>query len=355
MSEAPAVTDQQAARTAQAADWFVRLSADDVAESDLAEWLRWCADAANAHEFDRVRDTWAALDRLGPHAARLLDDLDGGRGAPGASLTPTADRPRARTPRHLRWVAAAAAVAGLVVAGTWYGREAGWLPSSQRVVAASLANRSTMLPDGSTLTLAPRTQIAVDFTGPTRSLALSHGEAYFKVHSDKAKSFVVHTDAVTVTAVGTAFDVRSEPGRAVVTVYEGIVSVAGVGHDAAPGGNWRVSAGYQVIYDTKLRDVRLSAVDPLHAFDWRSGRLQYFDEPLGSVVADVARYSVRPIEVADNDVADLRFTGTVFTNSVDEWLTAIQSTFPVRAVVTKDNRVLLIGRATDHGPAQAAE
>ena len=77
---------------------------------------------------------------------------------------------------------------------------------------------------------------------------------------------------------------------------------------------------------------------------WRDGRLEYYGEPLSSVVADVSRYSNQPIELGDLQLAQLTFTGTVFTESVDDWLNAIQATFPIRAVTTDDHRVLLLRR-----------
>ena len=77
---------------------------------------------------------------------------------------------------------------------------------------------------------------------------------------------------------------------------------------------------------------------------WRDGRLEYYGEPLSSVVADVSRYSSQPIELVDPQLAQLTFTGTVFTESVDDWLNAIQATFPIRVVTTDDHRVLLMRR-----------
>jgi len=338
------MTDRQAACANQAADWFVRLSCDDVSEADLAEWFAWCSHPNNLREFRRIRDVWTGFDQLHAEAAQLLDD---GEDSAFHSATRQGWR-RLRRP-------AAAALACAAVLGIGIALGTRWVAPTHGIVTTASTNRSTMLPDGSTLTLAPRTQIGVDFSGPTRSLTLSPGEAYFKVRPDKTKPFVVRTNEVTVTAVGTAFDVRSETGHAVVTVQEGIVNVVGIGSGTQLRGAWRVSAGYQVVYDTASREVRLSAIDAAHAFDWRDGRLQYFDERLDAIVADVNRYSERPIKVADPAIGRLRFTGTIFTESIDDWLSAIQATFAICAVVTSDNRVLLIGNDTDLRSAFAVQ
>lgn len=344
------MTEDQANRVNQAADWFVRISAEDLSEVDLAEWLRWCSDPLNAAEFSRIQVTWAGVDQLRPDAMRLLEALTGAAqpSAGVATVTPRREARHGRFPRIAK-IMAAAACSGVVVAGLWYARGTDWLWPSHRTVATAVTNQSTELPDGSTLTLAPRTHVAVDFSGATRSLALSHGEAYFKVRPNHAKPFVVHTGDLTVTAVGTAFDVRSVPDRTVVTVQEGIVSVSSIAHDKPANGDWRVGAGYQVVYDSRIHEVRLSAVDPKHALGWREGRLEYIDEPLDAVVTDVNRYSLRPIKVRDAEIGQLMFTGTVFIDSIDEWLTGIQSTFPLRALITTDNQILLVSSKTDLG------
>lgn len=352
MSTESTSTDDEAVRVNQATDWFVRLFCEDVSESDLAEWLRWCSDPSNVREFRRVCDIWTGVDHLRVTASRLL-------GASACPVTPqgvvepprVVVRERPSTRHRLHRVAVAAAVAGAGIFGLWVGHDVGWSPSTYRLTPSTAPSRSTILPDGSTLTLAPRTQVDVDFSGPTRRLSLSPGEAYFKVHPDKRKPFVVRTGDVTVTAVGTAFDVRSEPGRAVVTVQEGVVTVVGMRSATQMSGTWRVTAGYQVLYDTNSREVRLSAVDPTRALDWRDGRLRYFDEPLDAVVNDVNRFSERPIKVADPAVGRFRFTGTIFLDSIDDWISAIQSTFPIHAVVTRDNRVLLMDDASSPGTA----
>ena len=65
---------------------------------------------------------------------------------------------------------------------------------------------------------------------------------------------------------------------------------------------------------------------------WRDGLLQYQDEPLPSVIADVTRYSKYDIVIADPAVAELRVTGTVFANDVESWLQSLEAALPVRAI-----------------------
>jgi transmembrane sensor len=349
MSEISSVPEERARRINQAVDWFVRVSADDASETELSEWLSWSADARNAAEFSRIRGVWAGVDQLIPQATELLNALEK-QAASSNDALPGKRAPRFQFAKAVIMVAAAA-LGCVAVTPFWSGHEAEISEHAPNTPAA--LNTSTELPDGSVLTLAPRTDIAIDFSGSARRLTLSQGEAYFKVHPDKSKPFIVRTGELTVTAVGTAFDVRSESGRTIVTVQEGTVDIAAIRREKSLKGGWRVSAGYQVSYDAARSDARLSSVDAVHALSWREGRLQYFNAPLEDVVKDVSRYSAQPIVVEDPRVGKLSFTGTVFVNSIGDWLGAIQSTFPVRAVVTKGNSVLLV-RADGEGAADAS-
>jgi transmembrane sensor len=350
VSSQPLLDSERINRANQAADWFVRVSDDEVSEQDLTEWLHWCADPENLLEFQRIRNTWAGFDKLRPEAERQLLAMEVKEDRRLIPVRPFVHR------AYRGWLsvaAAAAVVSGIAVSVLWYAHDAGVFSPAQRTVASIGTPQSTVLSDGSTLVLAPKTNVAVDFSGASRRLELSQGEAYFKVRPNKQKPFVVRAGAVVVTAVGTAFDVRSEPGRVIVAVQEGTVSVAGLNQRSDGSDNWRVSAGNQVSYDTSSHTVRVSAIDAARALSWQTGRLEYFDEPLSAVVADVNRYSARQIEVGDPNLGELAFTGTIFTNSIDDWLEAMQSTFPVRAVVTKDNRVIFLSSSSaTAAPAQ---
>jgi transmembrane sensor len=212
-------------------------------------------------------------------------------------------------------------------------------------VAATQTNRAATLPDGSRIILSAQTSINVDFNGSKRNLELSSGEAYFKVKHDRQHPFIVHAGDISVTAVGTAFDVRRGPDGVTVTVEEGTVEIAGnVFAKKGLPTTWRAEAGYQLTYSSQGRTAMITSVDTSSALKWRGGELAYVWEPLGAVIEDLNRYSEHKVIIKDPAIAELRFTGTVFTASLADWVKAVEQVYPVRADNSANGDIVLVER-----------
>jgi transmembrane sensor len=322
-------TPEKIRQLGEASQWLARLRLEPDSEDAVTSWLRWCEeDPANAEAFERVQRLWRQMDQVSGEFDRLPADkpkvvhVSGGAASHGAGWR--------RGRRITRWRAAAAVLlcAG-GAGGLWYGTHDRAADVPLEIAAPE--DRLASLPDGSSIHLAAKTSIEVDFGGTERRLQMSSGEAYFKVRPDKHRPFVVHAGPLNVTAVGTAFDVKADDGRVSVTVQEGIVSVAPVvaagawASDAA----WRVGPGYQFFYSERDGSAGLSSVDTSVALAWREGRLEYVNAPLAQVITDVNRYARHPVEISDPSVAGLTFTGTVFTDSIDGWLQGLPGALPV--------------------------
>src|SRR5690606_6140981 len=81
------------------------------------------------------------------------------------------------------------------------------------------------LPDGSTVTLNTDTRVRTVADSEKRLVYLDRGQAFFQVAKDPRRPFVVTAGGRTVTAVGTAFDVRVDEGTFRVVLVEGRVRV----------------------------------------------------------------------------------------------------------------------------------
>jgi ferric-dicitrate binding protein FerR (iron transport regulator) len=129
------------------------------------------------------------------------------------------------TPIYLKyWIQLAASVI-LVCTVAWF--MFFFRPVSLVSIHAKTSIITDTLPDGSIITLNKASELIYPnrFTNNTRKVDLK-GEAFFKVSPDKTKPFIIKINDVTVTVVGTSFNVRTINEKTEVIVETGIVKVS---------------------------------------------------------------------------------------------------------------------------------
>jgi transmembrane sensor len=222
------------------------------------------------------------------------------------------------------------------------------------VETASGENRDVQLGDGSVVSAGAQSVLWATLSDEAREVTLERGEAFFRVAKDPTRPFIVKVGTTTVAALGTAFNVRRAGERVVVGVAEGIVKVDA--RVAAAQSNVqahqqgtvvrtaRLTVGQQLSIDATDGSASIQLVDAIGVAAWREGLLQYRNEPLRSVIADLTRYSARAIVIANPQIADLRITGTVFASDVDSWLQSLETALPVRVVWAPDGSARLESR-----------
>lgn len=228
---------------------------------------------------------WARLqERLAePDRRPATDDADG---TPVIPLRPPAPPvPAARRVGPWAW----AAGLGLAVLGSG----AAWRSMPMTIEApAGGAPVTRTLADGSRLTLAPGSAVRLSrllgsaaWLRPSVRAVQLDGEAFFEIARD-GRRFEVRTSDATVEVLGTRFDVRS-PVAGVGTrvgVEEGRVAVVPRAAEARA-----VLGAGDLARVVERRAIRVhpERTPPLAA--WRAGGLAALDEPLGVVLAELAR------------------------------------------------------------------
>lgn len=345
---------------AQAGDWVLRMSERDVASETISAWLEWYhADTRHRDAFERLQSDYVRLKSI-PETRRheigaaLLADL------PSIDAQAVSS-PRRRTHvrRYLSWAVAATLVASVAV-GIWQGRWVVQDPRSGTFSTERGVNREVALPDGSKVVLGADSALSFHFTDDARYVVLESGEAYFKVAHDRQHPFLVHVGGMTVRAVGTAFNIRRAVERVVVTVSEGIVDVqrgmpshadkGSPASEAPTARPLRLKAGEEAIVSARQQIVvAVKAADPVAADAWKTGRLEFVDEPLSDVLATLNRYSRHNIVITDHDLDRIILTGTVMESHIDEWLRSLPDIFPVH--VTQVGDTVLLSPARETPPA----
>lgn len=338
-----------------AAEWFlVVYSTIEPSAETLQAWLKWMeASDENRRAFEDTVQIWhntpaAVIARsAAAHDAQEEPDYDGSlpiaewRAIQSAQTANTVPAMQSLTARRWRRPLLAVA-AGAIVCAVGLASYRHFAAVSHGEFATSTAEvRQLALADGSTITLGGHSRLAVDFEPTKREVRLEDGEAYFNVHRDPTRPFVVLARGGAITAIGTAFNVRAVEDRVTVTVTEGSVAVTDAGATLSHSivgmspalEAKQLAPGEQLTYSRAKKAAALEATSIKHVdigetARWREGWLIYRDETLKYVVADIARYTDIRVTVADA-AADVQFSGAVSQDHIAEWLAALPDVTPV--------------------------
>ena len=318
----------------EAAGWIARLRSDQVSAADQQAFALWLGEGtAHRDAFDQTESLWQDLGVVQHLPAELLADEK------NAKIEPMHTTARRALPTFgRRGLAAAAAVVAAVLL-TWQ-----LLPGSSpdaNVFRTAIGEQETItLDDGSSVMLNTHTKLGVDFSAAQRGVTLQRGEAYFSVAKDSKRPFVVAWDDVTVTAVGTAFNIRRQPQQTLITVTEGEVKVVDNHAQAEAGHSESVRARQQVVVGKKKGLGAVTNADGQSATAWQRQQLVFDGTRLSDVVAELNRYSIRQIKIADPLLNSLQVSGVFRLDDPQATLRGLEASLSLEHV-EQDGLILL--------------
>lgn len=189
-------------------------------------------------------------------------------------------------------------------------------------------HKMVSLPDGSRVDLNTGTCVRGVFTPKQRLLRLEFGEGIFQVAHDPKRPFIVETGRVSIADVGTRFDVftREEKGTR-VAVLEGAIQIYPRGA-AARQNVAHLTAGQQMDIPNELSAVSLvrhiTPQDMERMTAWLDDIIQLDGQPLGTILAEFARYQPVRFTAVDPSILGLPIGGTFRTTDVDSFVRALK-------------------------------
>jgi transmembrane sensor len=292
----------------QAMAWRVRQGAGDLSGAEEITFAAWL-DRSPEHRavYADVDEFWATAGGLAGHPLYTRTRQQAAAAVARSRLT-------------RRAIAASLVAAVIGVGGGALYLEQAPKPLATQAFQTAVGQRATViLPDGSQVTLNTDSVVRTSADDDRRLVYLDKGQAYFKVAKDSRHPFVVTAGGRTVTALGTAFDIRLDGGELKVVLVEGKVRVetakptrlarsTGPGDAPPPPMVTDMSAGSQLIAASD-RDWRLTTTNVGRETSWLQGQLIFDDKPLGYIVEEMNRYSHRKIVLADRGLAEHRLSG----------------------------------------------
>lgn len=227
--------------------------------------------------------------------------------------------------RPLRYAAAIAVLmVSVYTAHVWTKKQYADVATIEKYVAPG-GTQLIKLPDGTMVHVNAGSLLLYPekFVGSTRTVFLI-GEANFKVKKNAEQPFIVRSSTMSVTALGTEFNVKAyaDDLDMEATLLEGKVKVV-CGYE---GKNYILSPGEQVFYNKTTGESSLAKVDVADATAWQRGELVFRSVTVKEIAAVLQRkFNVRFYGTSNrfnDDKYNFRFSDKA---SFDEVMKIIQS------------------------------
>jgi len=312
MSARSAERDTHTVR-AEAAAWLARLRSEERTADDEKGFRAWLAES-EAHRA----------------AFELTNGVFEMAGAARRAVV-RAEVPRV-TRRHVLRTGvalAAASVAGIAIylrSGTTYATEIG-------------EQRDVSLEDGTRVRLDTDSEIRVSMNDERRRVQLRRGRAHFDVAADSTRPFQVLALDQLVTAARGEFDVSRDGVLVSVLSQAEPVQIANENAAATLSTPRTIMPGQLVVF-AEDRLVREEQPEMKRAIAWRFGRLALFEEPLAEAVAQMNRYTRRPIVILDPEIAGMLVSGNYSVGDAQAFATSLSVLLPVEVVLERDRITL---------------
>lgn len=300
----------------------------DAVERDAVE--RWAAQGPeNNQELERMRAVWD----LGGSGTPVPDvDLDAAWSRLSDRIAQAEGNGRVvplRRSNALRWLAAAAVFTGL-----FFGVRYLFNTETLELMATTEHIRTT-LADSSSVILSPGSRLSARMKND-RHIALS-GEAYFEVKRDTARPFVVETEDVTVTVLGTGFEVSAyDTSKSVlVRVRHGRVRVV------ADGDSVVLVAGGFARYNRTAHILERLAAPPVEV--WGDRIIQFEHAPMAEVAEQLQRIFQVRVVLGNTAIANCQLTASFEDEPIDYILRVIADTYGLRLTEQAPGHYVLDG------------
>jgi transmembrane sensor len=126
------------------------------------------------------------------------------------------------------------------------------------------------------------------FDDKLRKVELLDGEAFFQVHTDANRGFVVQADQLVTKVLGTSFDIKAyrETQQMSVTVTSGKVAVSARRTDKET----ILTANQEARYYPATGLLKNSAAASVKTVSWKNGTFNFVEENLGDIAIELEHY-----------------------------------------------------------------
>ncbi|HEY9260200.1 FecR family protein [Chitinophaga sp.] len=206
--------------------------------------------------------------------------------------------------------------------------------------------RHVVLPDGSAVDLNGNSSISYKQEwkpGQPREVWLN-GEAFFDVvHLQAKDKFLVHTKDLTVTVLGTVFDIRQRRHKTEVVLQSGKIKLSfnnGDAHDVL------MKPGEIISYNDAVQKIESAPIAPEKFTAWKNHQLILTNPSVTDILAYLEDNFGRKIVVEDQQLGQRSINGPILLNSLDDALFVL-STILNTEIIKKDSGAIIMRPRTN--------
>ncbi|SMP24760.1 FecR family protein [Algoriphagus winogradskyi] len=311
-------------------------------ESDAEETKaiqKWISeDEANQKQFEEIKWIWDS-------SSLLLEKSEVDENRAWQKFTQLRDKHQAKklqsNQRFLQsnWVRVAAAVTLIFVSAWVYST---FLPQSGKAYFSSVELQSENSPievpllDGTQITLNKNTALnySQKLFASQRKVNLKSGEAFFDVKRNENKPFVIHSEGVQITVLGTSFHVKTTGNITEVIVVTGSVQVE-------IDGKKEVLKPEEKLTVNQETGEMLKTTPSNNLYNYYvSKRFQADGIPLQELVASLNEAYDSNIEIARGELKALTITTTLEYGSLEKNLEVLRETLNL-TIVQQSGRIII--------------
>lgn len=317
---------------------------NDMTDELLVSYLLQEATPENRLKVERWVEADPSNKRYFDHFQLILDSSQTLPVPPGVDENQAWQKFRQRTagtgkvrnlPSSLYWRKMVVAIVVCITAVAMIWQLSGKIFPGTVTLASAETPVADTLPDGSVAVLNKHSSISYAgfFSRKAREVTLS-GEAFFTVQPDRNKPFTVRVNDITITVLGTSFNVRNAGSRTEVIVASGSVKVERHHKSLILQKGEKIRAENN---DTAL--IKSAAANTLYDY-YRSHEFVCDSTPLWQLVEVLNEAYGSHIIIENETLRNLPLTATFSNAPLNKILGVISETFSI-SVVNRDDKIIL--------------
>lgn len=241
--------------------------------------------------------------------------------------------------------AAAVVTGAILIIGAWIIMQRG--SNGQIIASTSFGEiKQVILPDGSKVDLNANSKITFskNWEKDSKREVWLEGEALFNVSSQvkTSEKFIVHTKDLTVTVLGTVFDIRQRRSKTEIVLQSGKIKLSFVNSKEQ---DIIMTPGQIVSYSDQEGKLSTTSTSPEKFSAWKNQRLILQDPKVNDILLYLEDNFGKKIIVEDEELSNRTVNGPILISSLDDALFVLSTVLNTEIVKLDSTTIIMRSRS----------